>query len=72
MLRVLALSAMSLTSHGGWVRGVVSAVLSVTVTALRLRRLLVHDDRGIWNSALAAVLTLSVSFAISAQSDSFT
>ena len=72
MLRMLALGTMSLTSHGCWVGGIMSAVLGVTVTALRLERLLVHDSRGTRTSALATVLTLSVSFATSAQSVSFT
>ena len=51
VLRVLALSAMSLACHSSRVRGIVAAVLSVTVTALRLRMLLARDNRRIQNSA---------------------
>lgn len=45
MLRVLALCTMSLTSHSCWVGGVVSAVLGVAISALRLWKLTLSVSR---------------------------
>lgn len=65
MLRVLALCAMSLTGHSCWVRGVVSAVLGVAISALRLVYFLVYCSQWARSSGSAAVLTRSTTFASS-------
>lgn len=67
MLRVLALCTMSLTSHSCWVGGVVSAVLGVAISALRLFRFLAYCSQWVRSSGSAAVLTRSPTFTNSPQ-----